>query len=77
MDENKTLTITQKDLMDAMLELATNDDSKLKELVDHMPMMMLLFPIIGMELWDELEKQEQERLGMAASALKSMFTEDK
>lgn len=52
---NETITITHEQLMDAMLELAVGDNSKLKELTDKSPMLTLLFPIIGCELWDVLE----------------------
>jgi len=52
---NETITITEKQLMDAMLDLAVGDNSKLKELTDKIPMFTLLFPIIGCELWKLLE----------------------
>ncbi len=55
MDRNATITITEKQLMDAMLDLAVGENSKLKELTDHSPMLTLLFPIIGCELWELLE----------------------
>ena len=55
MDRNATITITEEQLMDAMLDLAMGKNSKLKELTDQSPMLALLFPIIGCELWELLE----------------------
>lgn len=55
MDRNATITITEKQLMDAMLDLAVGENSRLKELTDKSPMLTLLFPIIGCELWELLE----------------------
>ena len=71
MDRNATITITEKQLMDAMLDLAVGENSKLKELIENSPMLALLFPIIGCELWDLLEARannswfnENEKEGM-------------
>lgn len=71
MDRDATVTITEKQLMDAMLDLAVGEKSKLKELTEQNPMLALLFPIIGCELWDLLEARannswfnENEKEGM-------------
>lgn len=59
MDGNKTITITENQLMDAMFDLAVGENSRLKELTDKSPMLTLLFPIIGCELWEFFKTHEK------------------
>ena len=61
MDEKK-IEVTKEMIMNAMMDIFASGD--LKTLVDNNPMMMLLAPIIGIELWKKLnEEQEDEEDG--------------
>lgn len=57
MDEKK-IEVTKERFIEAMLDIFARGE--LKKLVDNNPMMMLLAPIIGIELWDELIKGQED-----------------
>ena len=53
MDEKK-IEVTKERFIEAVMDIFASGE--LKKLVDNSPMMMLLAPIIGIELWNELIK---------------------
>lgn len=59
--------VSKKDIMDAMMDLGLNKDSKFHELTEHSPMITLLFPIIGIELAEALA--EKSRINTVADIL--------
>ena len=57
MDEKK-IEVTNGQIVDALMDIFTSGD--LKELVDNNPVLILLAPIIGIKLWDELIKRQED-----------------
>lgn len=59
MTEEKKITITQEQLMSAVMN-SMLEDEKAKELFEHSPMLILLLPIIAHKTWDELTKERED-----------------
>lgn len=57
--EEKKIEVTEKDFIEATARMCTTDKNT-KELIEGMPMLMLLFPVISSKLWDELVKMKEE-----------------
>lgn len=56
--EEKKIEITEKDFIKATASMCTSKE--VRELIEGMPMLMLLFPVISSNLWDELVKMKEE-----------------
>lgn len=56
--EEEKIEITRTDLAKAIAKIPV--DSELSEIVNQMPVLMLLFPIIGVELWKTLVEDKKE-----------------
>ena len=57
--EEKKIEVTKKDFIKATASMCANDEHA-RELIEGMPMLMLLFPVISSNLWDELVKMKEE-----------------
>lgn len=57
--KKKKIEVTEKDFIKATARMCTTDKNT-KELIEGMPMLMLLFPVISSKLWDELVKIKEE-----------------
>lgn len=57
--EEKKIEVTKKDFMKATASMCATDKNT-KELIDGIPMLLMLFPIITSKLWDELVKMKEE-----------------
>lgn len=59
MTEEKKITITEHQLLDAVMDLM-REDEKTKELVGCLPMLILLLPIIAHKTWEILTKEGED-----------------
>ncbi len=54
----KKIEVTKERIIVALMDIFASGE--LKKLVDNSPIIMLLAPIIGIELWNELIKGQEE-----------------
>lgn len=57
--KEKKIEVTKEDFMRATVSMCTNN-KEARELIDGVPILMMLFPVITSMLWDELVKMKEE-----------------
>lgn len=57
--EEKKIEVTKKDFIKATASMCANDEHA-RELINGVPIMMMVFPVITSILWDTLVKMKEE-----------------
>lgn len=57
--KEKKIEVTKEDFMKATASMCT-DDKNTRKLIDGVPILLMLFPVITAKLWDQLVKMKEE-----------------